>query len=84
LRHVTIKGQLLNQVQVENLRVANLIGINLFTSSLELTISQLELQLRTAYVGKWGPDRRLTDVFDGEQRHKVLVRVFVMLERQPA
>jgi hypothetical protein len=29
-------GRFLNRVQVENLRVANLMGINLFTSSLEL------------------------------------------------
>jgi hypothetical protein len=30
------RGRFLNQVQVENLQVANLSGINLFTSSLEL------------------------------------------------
>jgi hypothetical protein len=29
-------GRFLNPVQVENLQVANLMGINLFTSSLEL------------------------------------------------
>jgi hypothetical protein len=35
LNRVT-RGRFLNRVQVENLKVANLIGINLFTSSLEL------------------------------------------------
>jgi hypothetical protein len=32
----TVRGRILNRFQVENLHVAKLIGINLFTSSLEL------------------------------------------------
>jgi hypothetical protein len=46
------RGRFLNRVQVENLQFANLIVINLFTSSLELENSQIELDLRTALRGK--------------------------------